>query len=144
MTTCDRVKTTREVAEAVGVKIPTLQKWVRDGLLTPSAVGEGKQRRLSWSEEDAAAAADLAAKGGRASVSALISELAPAGVVPHLVKAEMMLEQLSPHQVIVVGESGPRVFDRDMPVGAIVKKLVPCRGQFSALFIVVEAITISR
>jgi hypothetical protein len=117
------MKSTREAAREIGVKVPTLQKWVRDGLLNPDRDGEGSQRRLSWSAEDIAAAKVLSSNGGRSGVTSFLAELAPSGVVPHLTKAQAMLESLAADHVLVVGEKGPRVFRADTPIGVALAKV---------------------
>jgi len=116
------MKSTREAASELGVKVPTLQKWVRDGLLNPASEGEGSQRRLFWSDEDIAAAKDLS-NGGRSGVTSFLAELAPTGLVPHLTKARTMLESLADGHVLVVGEKGPRVFRSDTPIGVALSKV---------------------
>lgn len=43
--------TTRQVSEKLGISIPTLNRWVREGRITPAAEGEGV-RGARWFEED--------------------------------------------------------------------------------------------
>lgn len=52
--------TTAEVAEQIGVELKTLQKWVREGYLSPESEGKGRQKRHTWMPEHLAAAREFA------------------------------------------------------------------------------------
>jgi len=120
--------TTRDVAERAGVQVPTSLKWVREGLLRPRCTGSGTQRRIQWTEASAADAKEMADKGGRAGVSELVDELAPAGMIQHLTRARAMRESLPDGHVIVVGDRGPRQFRDDTILRAVLRTVSSPRG----------------
>jgi hypothetical protein len=120
--------TTREVSKFAGVQVPTLLKWVREGLLHPKHTGNGTQRRIQWANEDAIAAKEIADKGGRAGVSELVEELAPTGMISHLTRARAMRESLPDGHVIVVGDRGPRQFRDDTSLRTVMRTVSKPRG----------------
>jgi phage terminase Nu1 subunit (DNA packaging protein) len=103
---------TKKVSELTGIPVSRLQFWVREGILTPESSGEGRQRRLRWSEADIAAAKQLSNGRGKADVLHRM-----------LIQAEAARDRNPLASVIVAGSSSTRAFDGSETIKEVVAKV---------------------
>lgn len=113
--------TTSEVAIEVGVKTKTLQFWVREGLLSPRAAGEGRQRRLTWSADDIAQARELKREGGKAGVVKIIEAKAGDGFLASFTRAQALQKVAGPGQVVVSSAERARIYRDDTTLREVIR-----------------------
>lgn len=109
--TDEQTYTTREVADLIDVSIKTVQFWVRERYLTPATEGDGRQKRITWSQSDLDAAMaykdeQAQAKKGREIRDTLIDTIGRDGL-RHFNEA---LDMHRPRgSVVCAGPAGARV-----------------------------------
>lgn len=104
--------TTKEVASKIHVPVSRLQFWVREGILTPAANGEGRQRRLLWGPQDIQDAEALKnGKGKMGTLQVLLEQ------------AEALKTTVEPNEVIAAGTGGARRFPHDTPISEVTRRL---------------------
>jgi len=101
---------TKEVSLKIGVSMDTLQFWARQEMLTPEASGEGKRRRLTWSEDDVSAAEVLRD-------TQRIGEL--------MRKAREAKETVFDGRLVAAGFSGVKKISPDTPAIEILRRAGP-------------------
>lgn len=121
------LKTTREVAEMLGVQIKTLQLWVREENARPISNGDGRQRRLSWTPEAIEQARRLRDRANQE--SPLIAAMGP-DLIAATNEAKRMKDYQGDDDVVVAGPQRGRIFRSDTTLGEVLRKM---RGPFFVL-----------
>lgn len=116
----DDMKTTREVADDLGVNIKTLQLWVREKNVRPFSSGEGRLRRLSWPQEAIEQARRLRDRESRE--SPLIAAMGPE-LIAALKEAKRMKDYQGDGDVVAASAHSGRIFREDTPIRDVLRKV---------------------
>lgn len=117
--------TTAQVADLIGVELKTLQKWVREGYLSPESEGKGRQKRHTWAPEHVAAAREYAtdkvqAKKARDVRDTLLDLLGADGLRNLNRALDMQCPQGS---VLAAGPDGARAVRLNEPVSRLLGRI---------------------
>lgn len=123
----ESTKTTREVADDLAVNMKTLQLWVREETVRPIVHGEGKRRRIEWTQEAIEQARRC--RDREAKESPLLAALGP-DLISAMLEAKRMRDYQGDGDVIVAGSAKGRIFRSDAQLGDVLKKM---RGSFFVL-----------
>jgi excisionase family DNA binding protein len=106
------VPTTREVAEQIGVTQDTLTRWVRDGRVKVETIGEGRQRRIIWTDAAITAALEEATRPEKESDVGkdMIEDLGGAEFLANYEKAVERAKVSRSPEVVIAHATGVRAF----------------------------------
>jgi excisionase family DNA binding protein len=113
--------TTKEVAEMLDVNMKTLQFWVREGFIDAVKItGEGRQRRIEWTEdgiEQARKMKDRAANGSA------VADVYGTDLLTTMRRAKEMKDYQSPGNIIVASPKTARLFRDDRSLGDVLRTI---------------------
>jgi hypothetical protein len=100
-----------------------LQLWVREGRINPKATGEGRLRRLSWTDDDVAVAVRIRDEGKTVVAVNAVNQQLDGRFLQALMRAQEAKENCLPHEIVAANSERARIFRDDVPIRDLRKAL---------------------
>lgn len=118
----DGEMTTEEVAKRIGASVHSLRRWQREGWLTPRTEGVYQGRRLFWSRKDIEEAKQLMHQDSKKNLNdATIDALGGARFIAAFKRAQDVIDNAQPGEVVLAGPDGVRTVQYDQAIGPAIK-----------------------
>lgn len=112
--------TTDQVAEMTGITARTLRDWARTGRVSPPANGDGRARRMTWTDDDVQRVRSLASGVDEQLPRDVQRVVAP--IAQHVSAGQVRADVALPDQVVAVHPGGIRVLQATDTMGELIRR----------------------